>query len=339
MTMTSSEPLPNPEGTASPGPLPQPERAPNFEPLFVSDSLLQQAEQLCKLRLAQDPDNGTALASLAQVYRKQGNLSAATTLYKRLSLLNPDDREAEYMHAILAGTEVPSLAGMRPAPFVLLKDFLPKSFHETLLPFVLSVQENLVPALVGTGDYKPETRESLDLPGKCEVKNRFRQYIRETIPKVTARLNVAPFEILDLEVKLRAYLDGHFFRLHMDCPPKIESCAHRKVSYVYFFHKLPRAYTGGNLLLFDSNLETNQFTTSSFTSIVPEDNCIVLFPSVYWHSVVPISCPSKQFADSRFVINGHVSDREYKPVVEAASDNGDRLAARITTGEPVAIPS
>ena len=36
------------------------------------------------------------------------------------------------MHAILAGTDVPALAGMRPAPFVFLKDFLPRPFHEAL---------------------------------------------------------------------------------------------------------------------------------------------------------------------------------------------------------------
>jgi len=309
--------MPNPE------PQPKPERAANPEPLLVTDALLQKAEQLCKLRLAKDPDNRNALASLAQVYRKQGNLSEARALYKRLTVLNPEDQEAAYRHAILAGTEVPVLpAGIRPAPFVFLKDFLPRSFHEALLPFVLSVQEQLVPALVGagSGEYHPDTRESLDLPGKWDVKNCFREHVREIILRVAPRLHVAPFEIGDLEVKLRAYLDGHFFRIHMDCPPLVESCANRRVSYVYFFHKLPRAYIGGELLLFDSDIATDWYTTSGFTRIVPEDNSIVLFPSAYWHSVVPVSCPSKEFADSRFVINGHVSKRVPRPVVEATAE-------------------
>src|SRR5947208_3381056 len=122
----------------------------NPEPLFVDDALLRRAEQLCQLRLANDPDNRTLLASLAKIYRKQGKLTEATTLYRRLTVLDPDDGEAAYMCAVLAGTDVPAPpAGLHPAPFVLLKDFLPNSFHETLLPFALSVQDKLVPAKVG----------------------------------------------------------------------------------------------------------------------------------------------------------------------------------------------
>jgi Rps23 Pro-64 3,4-dihydroxylase Tpa1-like proline 4-hydroxylase len=294
---------------------------PNHEPLFVSSRLLQLAEQMCKLRLTKDPDNPTAIASMAQVYRKKGNLGEALTLYKRLTLLNPEDREAAYMHAILAGTDVPVLAGVRPAPFVILKDFLPSSFHENLLPFMLSVQEQLVPALVGNNEYHPDSRESLDLPGKWVVKRCFHERVSKVIPQVAPRLHVPPFEMGDLEVKLRVYLDGHFFRAHMDCAQDFASCANRRISYVYYYHRRPRAYTGGDLLLFDTDIERDEFTTASFTSVVPEDNSIVFFPSAYWHCVVPISCPSRQFVDSRFVINGHVSKLVPKPAVNAAAEH------------------
>lgn len=160
--MTSSATLPTAEAPPSSDPTANSERLPNPEPLFVSDALLEQAERMCRRRLANDPNNRTVLASLAQICRKQGNLSEATTLYERLSLLEPQDEEAAYMHAILAGAGVPSC--FRPAPFVFLKDFLPSSFHDTLVPFVLSTQEKLVPALVGKGDYKPDLREAWTYP-------------------------------------------------------------------------------------------------------------------------------------------------------------------------------
>jgi Rps23 Pro-64 3,4-dihydroxylase Tpa1-like proline 4-hydroxylase len=181
----------------------------------------------------------------------------------------------------------------------------------------------MVPALVGNDYYNPNARESLDLPGKWEVKRCFHMEVRKMIPKVAPRLHVPPFEIGDLEVKLRVYLDGHFFRAHMDCDPGFERAAYRQISYVYFFHKMPRAYTGGNLLLFDTDIDTNWFSTASFTSVVPEDNSIVFFPSAYWHSVVPISCPSKQFVDSRMVINGHVGKVAPKPAVQPAPEPAD----------------
>jgi tetratricopeptide (TPR) repeat protein len=276
---------------------------------IVFNTLLQQAEEMYRRRLAKDPHNEALLSSLAQIYRKQGNLTEAQTIYKQLTLLNPEDTEAAYMHAILAGTDVPVRpAGIRPAPFVLIKDFLPRSFHETLLPFMSSVQDKLVPALVVSGVYNPESRQSLDLPGEWEVKKRFSQFVLEILPTCLARLHVSSFEIDECEVKVRAYLDGHFFQIHMDCPREPKSISNRKVSYIYFFHKMPRAYTGGDVVLFDSDpdIDHARYTTAGFTRVVPEDNSLVLFPSAYWHSVVPVSCPSKQYADSRFVINGHV---------------------------------
>ena len=304
-----------------------PDAASNPEPLLVSAALLRQAAERCRGHLAEDPDNRTVLSSLALICRKQGHLDEAEALYGRLALLDPDDRNTQYLHAVLAGTDVPALpAGFRPAPFVLVKDFLPTSFHATLLPFVLSVRGKLVPARIATGvkhgEYKPETRESLDLPGEWEVKRHFRECLNAIIPSALSRLHVAPFEMCPAEVKVRAYLDGHFFRMHMDCPADVVDIAHRKVSYVYFFHKLPRGYTGGDLLLFDSNIESNRFTTSRFTSIVPEDNTLIIFPSPYFHSVIPVGCSSRRYEDSRFVINGHISSTT-SGVDVAAGDGHD----------------
>src|SRR5947209_4592708 len=98
----------------------------NPEPLLVSDTLLEQAEQACQRRLAKDPDNRTALASLGKTYRKQGRLDDARNVYERLSRIDPDDRETAYLHAALAGVRPPRWPeGVRPAPFVLFKNFLP----------------------------------------------------------------------------------------------------------------------------------------------------------------------------------------------------------------------
>ncbi len=138
----------------------------NPEPFFVSDALLQQAERLCQQQLAGDPRNLAALTSLAQIFRKQGNLSEAAVIYEQLKELNPGDRDAEYTHAILAGTAVPPR--VRAAPFVLIRNFLPSAFHETLVPLVLASQEQLVPAKVGNNEYNPQRRESLEIPGNWE---------------------------------------------------------------------------------------------------------------------------------------------------------------------------
>jgi Rps23 Pro-64 3,4-dihydroxylase Tpa1-like proline 4-hydroxylase len=192
---------------------------------------------------------------------------------------------------------------------VLRKNFLPASFHQTLVPYVLANQDRLAPAKVGNNEYRPDTRESLEIPGLWDGQVTFHDAVMAVLPEVLGPLHVASFEVGRVEVKLRIYLDGHFFRMHMDCPNDSPQNVSRRVSFVYFFHTLPRGYSGGGLLLFDTDIENNKFTTSSFTRMEPEDNTIVIFPSACYHSVIPVSCPSKEIANSRFVVNGHISRR------------------------------
>ena len=76
---------------------------------FVSDPrLLQQAEQRRQHQLSMDPDSGPTLRALAEVYRKQGNLEQAAVLYERLVRLDPQDRDAGDLHALLRGRARPS---------------------------------------------------------------------------------------------------------------------------------------------------------------------------------------------------------------------------------------
>src|SRR5438105_1129092 len=102
----------------------------NYEPILVNPGLLDTAERLFRLRLTNDPDNRSILHALSQVYRKQGKLDEAAVTLERLLQLDPDDQQARYMHAILAGAELPDLSGLHPAPFALFKDFLPTAFHD-----------------------------------------------------------------------------------------------------------------------------------------------------------------------------------------------------------------
>jgi Rps23 Pro-64 3,4-dihydroxylase Tpa1-like proline 4-hydroxylase len=98
--------------------------------------------------------------------------------------------------------------------------------------------------------------------------------------------------------------------VHRDADPDLPG-ATRMINYVYYFHKTPRPYTGGELLLFDSDTEVkDSWTRSRFTCVAPEDNSVVFFPPNFYHSVAPIRCPTQDFADSRFVINGHYHKSE-----------------------------
>jgi Rps23 Pro-64 3,4-dihydroxylase Tpa1-like proline 4-hydroxylase len=293
--------------------------AKNNEPMLVNPALLQRAEQLCKERLRNDPKNRDLLRSLAEVYRKLGKFSEAGVVYEQLFRLDPADQEAGYLQGLFGGPEWPSApAGMRAAPFVLLKDFLPQEFHDSLIPLLISAQDRLVPATIKGGQYIPDDRQSLDFPDDWEGRKRFKDWIKETLPRVTPRLYVSPFTVRRIEVAVRAYLNGHFFKVHKDVAAHQPPTVDRVISYVYFFHRLPRRYEGGELLLFDTDVTADR-KSPHFSRIVPEDNSLVLFPSNFYHCVVPVRCSSNDFADSRFVLNGFIH-KVPEPAMVAAAD-------------------
>lgn len=277
------------------------------EPLLIDSNLLQQAEQRCRQRLAADPDNRAARRSLAELCRKQGHLEEAAALYGRLFELDPQDQEAGYLSAVLGGTNSPiSPTGTRPAPFVLVKNFLPSDFHDALIPFAGANRGMFVPSRVGRdSEYKPEVRQTLEFNAPWADGERFAGYLRN-IPDVLPRLRLLPFANEISAIRMRAYADSHFFKAHIDTQPGSPS-ANRVFNFVYFFHRLPKPYTGGELLLFDTDPEAMTFVSSRFTRVVPEDNAIILFPCAFFHSVLPVKCATQEFTDSRFVINGHVS--------------------------------
>jgi tetratricopeptide (TPR) repeat protein len=180
------------------------------EVLLVDPGLLQQAEQICRQRLKNDSDNRAVLRSLAEVCRKQGKLEEAATAYDKLFRLDPWDQEAGYLQALFGEKEWPTApTGLRAAPFVLLKHFLPQEFHDPLIPFLISVEEKFVHSSLtrkgGKQQYNPDFWQALDFTEKWESRERIRVRLREITPRVVPRLHVPPFKIRHVESHVRAY--------------------------------------------------------------------------------------------------------------------------------------
>jgi hypothetical protein len=287
----------------------------NEEPLYVDSALLQGAEARCRERLLRDPDDRQTLRSMGMVCRKLGQLDEAAAVFAQLARLDPDDEQTAYLDALFSGQAWPAVPeGRIPAPFAFIRNAFPRDVHQALLPLLLSAEDQLGAAMVGDGKYKPETRESLELPNplQWDVMKCCRRILRNLLPELQPRLNIPPFAIDYLEFNVRVYRTGHYFRTHQDAPEGVPAAA-RRLSYVYFFHKMPRSFSGGDLVLFDTDTRANEFTASAFTRIAPEDNALVVFPSRYYHCVVPLLCQTDDLINSRFVINGHVCERPAEP--------------------------
>jgi Rps23 Pro-64 3,4-dihydroxylase Tpa1-like proline 4-hydroxylase len=135
----------------------------------------------------------------------------------------------------------------------------------------------------------------------------FYRFLKEklivTVPTAIADLNLPPFEIAEVEMQMTAHNDGCFYKIHNDSGDTLT--ATRILTYVYYFYQEPKAFSGGELRLYNTELEgTRQTALSEFKDIEPQNNSIVFFDSRCMHEVRPIQCPSQRFGDSRFTLNG-----------------------------------
>jgi Rps23 Pro-64 3,4-dihydroxylase Tpa1-like proline 4-hydroxylase len=127
--------------------------------------------------------------------------------------------------------------------------------------------------------------------------------IRGVLPRVLDQLGVKEFPVRHVETQITASNDGDFFGEHRDDAQ--EMIASRNITFVYFFHREPRQFEGGELRLHDSRWHgEQQVKICGYQSIVPRQNQIVFFPCSLLHEITPVDCASRAFADSRFTLNG-----------------------------------
>ena len=120
--------------------------------------------------------------------------------------------------------------------------------------------------------------------------------IRAYLPGALPALHIPEFEVAALEIQLTNHNDGEYYRWHTD--NGTQRTASRVVTFVYYFHALPKRFTGGELVLYGHD---------GGTSVVePDNDTLVLFGSGTRHEVRPVSCPTRSFADGRFTVNGWV---------------------------------
>ena len=286
--------------------------------LLRPGGIQDQADEALRRRLAVGPRNTDTLWRLAEIHRRQGNFAAARSLYGSLRERGSNPLKAAWLHAMLSGNGAPEPApgGIRPAPFVRMTNFLAPDECDRLLALGLAARERLVPAKVGGEDCErvdPEIRVNLEVcdpSTAAEVRPRIAPKVRSLVPEILERLRMDGIGRWSIEMNMRVYLDGGFYQAHRD--NQSESHRQRKLSFVYFLHREPRRFSGGDLLLHDTDTDAGACSLGEFSRIVPLRNSIVFFTCGYWHQVTPVQCGTDDFGDGRWVVNGHVrsSDRE-----------------------------
>ncbi len=190
-----------------------------------------------------------------------------------------------------------------PTRWLQIDDVLGADDLARLIDFALAREEQLRPSEVTTKveGYR-RSRVLFDFPEFSElILGRVRAYL----PAALRTLAVPPFHVAKIEAQLTAHNDRDYFKVHPDSGS--EDTATRELTFVYYFNREPKGYTGGELVLYDSRLVNGALEKDeSFSVVEPRRNSMVLFPSYCHHEVLPVKCPSRAFADSRFTINGWV---------------------------------
>lgn len=195
----------------------------------------------------------------------------------------------------------------RTIPIMLYDEFLVAEELRGLLSFSLHNSSKFLRSEVvrydGGSEQDSQYRRSRVLFELGPYHGLFRRRLLTFLPHVLLALRKRPFPVATLELQLTASNHAEFFRVHTDNDD--DELRDRELTFVYFFHREPRRFAGGELRVFDT-VHTDGVPTAAkpFQLVYPLQNQIVFFPSSYLHEILPVICPSREFADSRFTVNG-----------------------------------
>ena len=269
--------------------------------LLRADRLHEQAKAALRRRIDEDPQDAGALLRLGDLHRRMGNFPAASEAYGRLCALRPGERRASWLHAVTAGGQLPAVPsnGIRAAPFVRIRNFLSHAERERLLSVALAMRGRFAPAGTGLGadrKVRPLERRALEarLHSWKDGCDWFERKLREALPKVSMLLRIDELERCNMVLSMIAHPDGGFGTRHRDTPAVLVG--------VCYFHRDPRPFSGGDLLLYDTEVETSRYGVSGFSRVEPAAGSIVFYPGSYVHEVVPVACEPNDLTAARLSV-------------------------------------
>jgi len=204
--------------------------------------------------------------------------------------------------------EIPTETTEQPhSPIVIFDEFLVAEEWRALLDFTLGNMAGFTTTQVigadGTSRQDTQYRRSRVLFELGYFHDLFSQRLLTFLPHVLSRIGWQPFPVTQMEIQLTGTNNGEFFRMHTDNDSSHVSG--RALTFVYFFHREPLAFSGGELCIYDTIRNNGSAAQAGPRRILyPSQNQVVFFDSACLHEVLPVHCPSGDFGDSRLTVNG-----------------------------------
>jgi SM-20-related protein len=250
------------------------------------------------------------LLGLAEICRRAGAIEEALDLLSHIRERGAACTESASLGERLLEPDLlidlPAVGG--PIPFVRQRDFLSQSDRDAIFDFLKAMLSSFETSRLlqdGKEVLDDSRRKSSTLRNLGTVSGGFddaiRRLINDLAPSLIGEI-IAGRARLDLHAQ--AYGNGDFFGVHRDA--EIRADRRRIISFVYYISKVPRPFKGGELLLFDDQPDSSIFDPEKYSTILPEDNSLILFPSYACHEVRPVVLDSADPTDGRFSISGSV---------------------------------
>ena len=196
------------------------------------------------------------------------------------------------------------------APFKMIQiaQFLPTLERDALYEAVCANQAAFQPpgglvADVGGALYLSLESDQDDGPGMDRLRKAsecLSSRILAMLPTLFTALGVEPFAVKAIPLNFINGRDGHSGLPHADSLD-----GRFKISLLYYFHRTPKAFRGGDLEFYESDAGSpNGHGKKAITRIACEDNLLIAFPSQTFHGITGVLSDSDQFVDGRFAAVG-----------------------------------
>jgi SM-20-related protein len=190
-------------------------------------------------------------------------------------------------------------------PLVQLDGFLGPVEGSSLRDRVIAAQPEFRASWINDEADK-DYRQSLVMNAPDDIVRIVVDRIRVAMPEVMAKLGMPPFPVGQIECQVTASNDGSYFRVHTDRGQHAID-ATRQLTYVYYFNREPKGFSGGELRVYDDQVRNGKLARiESYQLVEPRNDSIVFFDAAVMHEVMPVHVRSRDFRDSRFTVNGWV---------------------------------
>ncbi len=186
--------------------------------------------------------------------------------------------------------------------------FLPRQERDVLYTAVCKEQEAFQTLALPGAKEEPTKFLSMESDGKINLKvdlvqeaaKMLTKRMMKQLPFLCKTLDIEPFEVSDIPTTFINGLHGHYADPHAD-----STNGQYRISILYYFHKVPKVFRGGNLNLYAFDDEAQHgYSEKILFQIELEDNLLIAFPSQTFHGVTEVQSDSADFVDGRFVAVG-----------------------------------